>query len=162
MANTSKGVLFLPPSAAYVSSSLYLLYSLMKLYYTKSLSDQAWSWASDWILLLCRSRIMASLCGSATTFHLGGILQDKVRMLGALVPCSPSEHVFCCTLLTLWCVCVNEWHALYKARVGPCSAVLWWPHRWWWPYGRYLLGVYTDLTTPSGTHGSFGGPTRNG
>ena len=38
------------------------------------------------------------------TFHLGGtsgILQDKVRMLGALVLCFPSKHVFCCTLLTL-------------------------------------------------------------
>ena len=42
---------------------------------------------------------MESLCGSATTFHLGGILLDKVRMLGALVPCSPSKHVFFCTLL---------------------------------------------------------------
>ena len=38
------------------------------------------------------------------TFHFGGssgILQDKVRMLGALVLCFPSKHVFCCTLLTL-------------------------------------------------------------
>ena len=61
-------------------------------------------------------------CGSATTFHLGGssrILQDKVRMLGALVLCSPSEHVFCCTLLTLRCACVNEWHSLHKARRSP-------------------------------------------
>ena len=48
--------------------------------------------------------------GSATTFQVGGssgILQDKVRMLGALVLCSPSEHVFFCTLLTLRCTCVN-------------------------------------------------------
>ena len=48
---------------------------------------------------------------SATTFHLGGssrILQDKVRMLGALVLYSPSEHVFHCTLLTLW-VWLCEW-----------------------------------------------------
>ena len=47
MANTSQGVLFLPPSDAYVSSFLYLLYTLIKLYYTKALSDQALSPALD-------------------------------------------------------------------------------------------------------------------
>ena len=45
-------------------------------------------------------------------------------MLGALVLCSPSEHVFfCCTLLTLQCACVNEWHALCETSDEPCSAV---------------------------------------
>ena len=34
MANTSKWVLFLPPPDAYVRSFLYLLYTLIKLYYT--------------------------------------------------------------------------------------------------------------------------------
>ena len=43
--NTSKRVLFLPPSDAYVRSFLYLLYTLIKLYYTKALSDQASSLA---------------------------------------------------------------------------------------------------------------------
>ena len=38
IANTSKGVLFLPPSDAYVRSFLYLLYTLIKLYHTKALS----------------------------------------------------------------------------------------------------------------------------
>ena len=47
MANTSKGVLFLPPSDAYVSSFLYLLYTLIKLYYTKALSNQASCQALD-------------------------------------------------------------------------------------------------------------------
>ena len=47
----SKGVLFLPPSDAYVRSFLYLLYTLIKLYCTKALSDQASSLAPDWILL---------------------------------------------------------------------------------------------------------------
>ena len=47
MANTFKGVLFLPPSDAYVRSFLYLLYTLIKLYYTKALSDQASSLAPD-------------------------------------------------------------------------------------------------------------------
>ena len=34
IANISKGVLFLPPSDVYVRSFLYLLYTLIKLYYT--------------------------------------------------------------------------------------------------------------------------------
>ena len=47
IANTSKGVLFLPPSDAYVRSFLYLLYILIKLYYIKALTDQALSLAPD-------------------------------------------------------------------------------------------------------------------
>ena len=47
MANTSKGLLFLSPSDAYVSSFLNLLYTLIKLYYPKALSDQASSRAPD-------------------------------------------------------------------------------------------------------------------
>ena len=68
MANTSKWVLFLPPSHAYVRSFLYLHYTLIKLYYTKALSDQASSLGPDWILLLWRPRIPVSLGHSATTF----------------------------------------------------------------------------------------------
>ena len=69
MANTSKGVLFLPPSDAYVRSFLYLFYTLTKLYYTKALSEQASSLAPDLILLLQRPGILAILHGSATTFE---------------------------------------------------------------------------------------------
>ena len=47
IANTNKWVLFLPSSDAYVRSFLYLLYTLIKLYYTKALSNQALSLASD-------------------------------------------------------------------------------------------------------------------
>ena len=47
IANTNKGVLFLPPSDVYVRSFLYLLYILIKLYYAKALSDQALSLAPD-------------------------------------------------------------------------------------------------------------------
>ena len=162
MANTSKGVLFLPPSDAYVRSFIYLLYTLKKLCYTKALSDQASSLALDWILLLWRPRIPASLHGSATTFHLGGffgILQDKVRMLGALVLCSPSEHVFCCTLLTLWYACMNEWNALRKAREEPCSAVPRWSHM---AYGKNLSGVIPTCQCQEAPKVSFGEPTRNG
>ena len=75
-------VLFLPPSDAYVRSFLYLLYTLVKRYYTKALSDQALSLALDWILLCWRPRIPVSFCGSATTFYLGGssrILQNRME-----------------------------------------------------------------------------------
>ena len=65
---TRRVVLFLPPSDAYVRSFLYLLYTLIKLYYTKALSDPALSLALDWISLLRRPRIPASY-HSATTFH---------------------------------------------------------------------------------------------
>ena len=47
IANASKGVLFLPPSDPYIRSFLYLLYSLIKLYYTNALSNQAMSLAPD-------------------------------------------------------------------------------------------------------------------
>ena len=53
---TKRGLL-LPPSDAYVRSFLYLLYTLIKLYYTKSLSNPASSLAPDWISLLRRPRI---------------------------------------------------------------------------------------------------------
>ena len=47
IANTIKRVLFLPPSDVYVRSFLYVLYTLIKLYYTKTLSYQASSLAPD-------------------------------------------------------------------------------------------------------------------
>ena len=45
--NNTIRVFFLPSSDAYVRSFLYLLYTLIKLYYTKALSDQASSLALD-------------------------------------------------------------------------------------------------------------------
>ena len=73
-------------------------------------------------------------------------------MLGALGPCSPSKHVFCCTLLTLQCACVNEWNVLREANKEPCSAVPQWPHT---AHSRNLSGVYTDLSVdfPGGSDG---------
>ena len=47
IANTSKWVLFLLTSDVYVRSFLYLLYTLIKLYYTKALSNQASSLVLD-------------------------------------------------------------------------------------------------------------------
>ena len=56
-------------SDAYVRSFLYLLYTLIKLYYTKALSDQALFLVPDWILLLRGPRIPVSLHDSTTTFQ---------------------------------------------------------------------------------------------
>ena len=47
IANTSKGVLFLPSSDVYVRSFLSLFYTLIKLDNTKALSNQALSLALD-------------------------------------------------------------------------------------------------------------------
>ena len=63
------GALFLPPSDVYVRSFLYPFYTLIKLYYTKALSDQASSLAPNWILLSWRPSIPVSFRGSATTFQ---------------------------------------------------------------------------------------------
>ena len=120
----------------------------ISLHFNKTLLHKSSQWSS----LVTGPRLNSSppeakkpgvFCGSATTFDFGGssrILQDKVRMLGALVLCSPSEHVFCCALLTLWCAFVNEWHALRKTSKDPCSAVPQWPHT---AYGRNpVRGLY--------------------
>ena len=158
MANTSRGVLFLPPSDAYVRSFLYLLYTWIKLYFTKALSNQASSLAPDWILLLQRPRIsvFSYVSNNLSPGASSRILQDKVRMLGALVLCSPSKHVFCCTLLTLRYACVDEWKALSEASEEPCSAVPWWSHT---AYARKLpvgslyrpANVKRHPMSPSGT-----------
>ena len=60
-------MILLPPSEAYVRSFLYLFYTLIKLYYSKALSDPASSLALDWIHLLWRPRIPASYCSAATS-----------------------------------------------------------------------------------------------
>ena len=126
------------------------------------MSNQALSLVPNWILLLQRPRILASLHGTATTFLLGvtsRTLQDKIRMLGALVLCSHSEHVFCCTLQSLQCACVNKWNGLCEAGEEPCSAVPWWPQT---AYSRNLSGVYTNLPMPKVTQRLLREPTING
>ena len=66
-------------------------------------------------------------------------------MLRALVLCSPSEHAFCCTLLTLQCACVNELHTLREASEEPCSSVLQFCSDLILLMAETLSGVYTDL-----------------
>ena len=62
-------------------------------------------------------------------------------MLGALVLCSPSEHVFCCTLLTLQCACVNDMLCTKQVR----STALQSHGDLMWLMGETLTGVYTSL-----------------
>ena len=86
IANTSKQVLFLPPSDAYVRSFLYLLYTLIKLYYTQALSNQASSLVPDWILLLWEPRIPVSSCDSTTTFQFFTTVPPGKAHLGPTEP----------------------------------------------------------------------------
>ena len=158
---TSSGDTLSAPSDAYVRSFLYLLYTLIKLYYTKALSDQASSLAPAWILSSGGQESL-HLCMIQQQLFIwvsSGILQDKVKMLKALVLCYLSKHVFCCALLKLWCACVDKWHALCKTSEDPCSAVPQWSHR---AYDKNLLGVYTNLPMPRGTQCLLQEPTRNG
>ena len=70
MLKTSKAALFLPPSDVYVRSFPYLFYTLIKLYYTKALSNQASSLALDRIPLLLRPRIPASFTAHTDNLSL--------------------------------------------------------------------------------------------
>ena len=85
IANTNEGALFLPPSDVHVRRFLYPFYTLIKLYYTKALSDQASFLALDWILLLRRPRILASSVvqqqpfGRTQDCEETKILQKKVK-----------------------------------------------------------------------------------
>ena len=72
IANTSKGVLFLSPSDIYVRSFLtqkLSLHTLIKLYYTKALSNQGSFLLLDWILLLQRPRIPVSFVVQQQLFN---------------------------------------------------------------------------------------------
>ena len=74
---TSSGVLFLPPSDAYVRSFLYLLYTLIKLCYTKALSDQACLWPR---IEFFSSRGQESRrCNSTTTFQYFAFKEGSIN-----------------------------------------------------------------------------------
>ena len=95
--NTSKGVFF-GPLLMPMLEAFSLLYTLIKLYYTKALSR----------LVSGPGLNVSPPEAKNPESRLARDPQDKVRILGALVLCSPSDHVFRCTLLTLWFACVNE------------------------------------------------------
>ena len=78
---TSRGVLFLPPSDAYVRSFLYLLYTSIKFYYTKALSDQASSlaWKIPWMEEPGRLQSMGLLRVGHDWAHMKGCCWMKRR-----------------------------------------------------------------------------------
>ena len=90
-----RGAFFLPPSDVYIRSFLYLLYTLIKLYYTKALSDQALSLALDWILFLWRPRILVSFVVHQQPFNSLIALEAEVPHQGGL---GLVEHVLRATL----------------------------------------------------------------
>ena len=91
----------------------------------------------------------------AATFHLGGssrIFQDKVKMLRALVLCSPSKHIFCFALLTLQyaCVWLIERDAQASAKQELCPD-LWFHGVLIWLMAETLSGDDTNLLMSRGT-----------
>ena len=84
---TSREVLFLPPSDAYVRSFLYLLYTLIKLCYTKAPSGQALSLAPDGNPRGQESRHRSQL--TASTYHLGGL--SRIPREGVSFHLSPAN-----------------------------------------------------------------------
>ena len=99
----------LPPSDVYVRNFLYLFYTLIKLYYTKALSDQASSLAPDWILLQ-RRRIPASFMVRLQSFNFlsFSMIQQMLLAIWSLVSlpflnpaCTSgsSQFTYCWTLV---------------------------------------------------------------
>ena len=78
------GRFFLSPSDVYVRSFLYLFCPLIKLYYTKALSNQASTLAPDWIPLPGRPRILTLFTahGSklSTSWHSWGNNENSDRL----------------------------------------------------------------------------------
>ena len=115
IANTSKGVLFLPSSDVYVRSFLCPFYTLIKLYCTKALSEQALALAPDWILLLRGPRIPVSSRDSTTTFrqesHMRGLLPNKWWLLTA------SPVALCRLTLGMFCKW-GQWLIVYVHSQG--------------------------------------------
>ena len=73
---TSRGVLFLPPSDAYVRSFLYLLYTLIKLYYTKLWVIKPRLWPR--IEFFSSGGQESWHCDSTTPFHLDAKILNEI------------------------------------------------------------------------------------
>ena len=78
---TNRGALVLPPSDVFIRSFLYLFYTLIKLYYTKALSDQALSLAPDLILLLQKPGMPVSFVAQQQPFNLFAVQETFKSLL---------------------------------------------------------------------------------
>ena len=81
------GTLFLPPFYVYIRSLHYLFRTLIKLYYTKTLSDQASSLAPNWIPLLQRPRNPHSFLAQQQPVTLG---HTRLIQASATLPPGPN------------------------------------------------------------------------
>ena len=115
MLTLASGYSFCPLSDAYVRSFLYLLYTLIKLYYTTGLSNQASSLAPDWILLLQRPRIPASFMVQQQHF-------DFLLHCVSTYVCIWRIHTYA---NFFWCACKYTYICNYPCK---CSLVIsgWW------------------------------------
>ena len=110
-----------------MSEAFSISFILIKLYYTKALSDQASTLALDWILLQ-RPRILVSFC-SATTFQklIDFYGKKNKNLVFILLPTTLFGNVIShrrnVTGLQLWqfCACIL---ALNKLK--------WIDNKWWW------------------------------
>ena len=102
MANSSKGVLFLTPSDAYVRSFLYLLYTLIKLYYTKLWVIKPHLWPrieffssgaqESWRLCVVQQQPFSSSLLSAIRVVSSAYLRLLIFLLAILIPpCASSS-----------------------------------------------------------------------
>ena len=147
------GTLFLPPSDVYVRRFLYLFYTLIKLYYTKTLRDQTSSLAPDWIPRLQRPRIPASFTVQQQPFILGLI---QIYSGQGKDTWSSSSLFSYQTLFLLYftnsmvCLCVWSIKRDTCANQGLCPNLQFWGD-FMWLMAETLLRDYTDLLMSRGT-----------
>ena len=116
-----RGTLSAPPDVC-DRSLLYLFYTLIKLYNTKALSNQASSLAPDWILLLWRPRIPAFSVVQQQPFNNNEIqaVQPKGNQSWIFTGKTDAEAWSSSTLVT-WCKELNLWKRPWcwgKLRAG--------------------------------------------
>ena len=137
---TSRGALFLPPSDVYVRSFLYVFYTLIKLYYTKALSNQASSLALYWIPLLRRPWISASFMAQQQPFsgfsNLHTLPDEYQHSLSKLwlpflfsVPCMEHSLYFLAFVHRFYSPTSNKISAYFKIpKFFKCNCKRYLPH----------------------------------
>ena len=119
----ASGYSFCPPSDAYVRSFLYPLYTLIKLYYTKALSDQASSLAPDWILLLQGPSIPVYSRDSTTTFQCFTLWATREDRLEEGIVAQTVKHLP--TMWETWVQSLGQEDPLEKEMATHSSTLAW-------------------------------------